>query len=114
MPLTPPPDHSTSLKHLAIGVAIAITIYTASRSNLPHVGDNIHSLPHGGSYRDGTKQILYCSPGSVNSISTLAKLFRSTPFVAFLLAAVLPAIIYVSSSFPGLHRSCNHPSHTHH
>nr|QQX32713.1 TGB2 [Butterbur mosaic virus]QQX32736.1 triple gene block 2 [Butterbur mosaic virus] len=63
MPLSPPPDNTKTFLALAIGVSLAVILFVATRSTLPHVGDNIHHLPHGGRYRDGTKTIDYCSPG---------------------------------------------------
>nr|UEE94774.1 hypothetical protein [Pea streak virus] len=67
MPLIAPPDNSRSFLALAIGAGIAIVIFTLRSSQLPHVGDNIHSLPHGGFYKDGTKTIQYHSPARVSN-----------------------------------------------
>jgi len=63
MRLQAPPDFTKPLVAVAIGVSIAVTIHFITRSNLPHVGDNLHHLPHGGRYSDGTKRIIYNSPG---------------------------------------------------
>jgi len=68
MPLTPPPDYSKAVFALAVGASLAILVGLWSRSTLPHVGDNIHHLPHGGVYRDGTKAVLYGSPKKLNSV----------------------------------------------
>ncbi|BAI49694.1 triple gene block protein 2 [Butterbur mosaic virus] len=70
MPLAPPPDNTKTLFALAIGVGLALILFVATRSTLPHVGDNIHHLPHGGRYRDGTKSIDYCSPGNKSPSSS--------------------------------------------
>nr|QED44825.1 TGB2 [Garlic yellow virus]QED44831.1 TGB2 [Garlic yellow virus] len=64
MPLSPPPDHSKTFLACAIGATVAVCLFTLTRSTLPHVGDNIHHLPHGGCYQDGTKRIHYNSPRS--------------------------------------------------
>nr|QZH70131.1 TGB2 [Garlic virus E] len=63
MSFAPPPDHSNYIT-LAGGFALAIFVYTLRSNHLPHVGDNTHSLPHGGRYCDGNKQIHYFKPNS--------------------------------------------------
>nr|AXL97639.1 triple-gene-block protein 2 [Potato virus H] len=68
MPLSPPPNYTGVFVCACIGLSIALVVHLATRSTIPQVGDNIHSLPHGGLYRDGTKQITYCSPKKLNSI----------------------------------------------
>lgn len=60
--LTPPPDHSKAILAVAIGVGLALVIHFSLSYKLPSPGDNIHHLPFGGSYRDGTKSISYNSP----------------------------------------------------
>nr|QED43568.1 TGB2 [Garlic latent virus] len=77
MPLSPPPDHTKTYFAGVIGVCIALSLYTLTRSNLPHVGDNIHSLPHGGCYQDGTKRIIYNSPAKNFPSSNLPLGFTS-------------------------------------
>nr|AYQ96190.1 triple gene block 2 protein [Grapevine virus T] len=57
-----PANWAKSLGPLLIGAGIAIVVHFLRTSNLPHVGDNLHHLPHGGSYQDGTKRIIYCGP----------------------------------------------------
>nr|AFV36810.1 TGB2 protein [Garlic latent virus] len=109
MPLSPPPDHTKTFFACAVGVCIALCLYTLTRSTLPHVGDNIHSLPHGGCYQDGTKRIIYNSPArkfpSSNLLSGL-----TTP-LCFL--ALIIGLIYVSekvkpSSSVRVACRCNH------
>lgn len=57
--LSAPPDYTNVYKLIALGI-ICIGIVVAIRSNtLPHAGDTQHALPHGGLYRDGTKQVTY-------------------------------------------------------
>lgn len=68
MPLTPPPDYTKVFLAIAVGFSCALVISLFTRSTLPHVGDQIHSLPHGGWYRDGTKQIFYGRPNKLNSV----------------------------------------------
>jgi ABC-type sugar transport system permease subunit len=62
MPITAPPDYTKHLFPIAVGFGVALVVFSLTRNNLPHVGDNIHALPHGGRYRDGTKAIIYNSP----------------------------------------------------
>ncbi|AIB00371.1 triple gene block 2 [Yam virus X] len=88
MPLTPPPDHSTTFRIAAATVGLALIFFTLTRSTLPHVGDNIHHLPHGGCYRDGTKTIKYNSP-SANA--------NNTPAWALPAVLILSALIYATS-----------------
>lgn len=68
MPLSPPPNYTNVLACFCVGLSLALIVHLTTRSTIPQVGDNVHSLPHGGLYRDGTKQIAYCSPGKLNSI----------------------------------------------
>nr|QQX32701.1 TGB2 [Helenium virus S]QQX32707.1 TGB2 [Helenium virus S] len=68
MALSPPPDYTRVFLSLAIGLSLVLLVFVYSRSTLPTVGDNIHSLPHGGHYRDGTKAIFYGAPRKLNSI----------------------------------------------
>nr|AEA48970.1 TGB2 [Pea streak virus] len=65
MPLIAPPNNSNSILALAVGAGLALVIYTLRSNQLPNVGDNIHSLPHGGLYKDGTKTVQYFSPARV-------------------------------------------------
>lgn len=62
MSFSAPTNWAAALKPIFIGVAVACVIHFTQRSNLPHVGDQGHSLPHGGIYRDGTKAVNYYSP----------------------------------------------------
>nr|ACM45987.1 triple gene block protein 2 [Helleborus net necrosis virus]ACM45993.1 triple gene block protein 2 [Helleborus net necrosis virus] len=90
MPLSPPPDHSRSFLALAVGLTLAVCLFALTRSTLPHVGDNIHSLPHGGCYRDGTKQISYGKPaGRVPSSNLFSGFgFSTALFIAVVLAGL--------------------------
>ncbi|AFP73390.1 TGB2 [Sweet potato C6 virus] len=94
MALTPPPDHSKSLLAICVGIAIALVLYSLTRSNLPHVGDNLHSLPHGGCYQDGTKSISYNSPARTYPASTL---LAKSAFNPFLIVLLLSACIFILS-----------------
>ncbi|ABG48662.1 ORF 3 [Malva mosaic virus] len=60
--LTAPTNYEQVYKILAIGVLSCLSIYALRASHLPHVGDNLHHLPHGGNYVDGTKRISYFKP----------------------------------------------------
>nr|AEI55833.1 12K protein [Potato virus H] len=89
MPLSPPPDYTKVLFCACVGVASSVIVHLGTRSTLPSVGDNIHSLPHGGLYRDGTKQIAYCSPKGLNSIEKLSQsAFSPWSVVLFLIALI--------------------------
>nr|QQG34674.1 TGB2 [Carya illinoinensis carlavirus 1] len=68
MPLTPPPDYTKVLFAVAGGLGLALIIGLFTRSTLPFSGDQAHSLPHGGWYKDGTKQVYYGGPGKLNSV----------------------------------------------
>nr|QYF50198.1 MAG: triple gene block protein 2 [Xinjiang betaflexivirus 2] len=97
MPLSPPIDYSRVFIVVAVGLSIGLALYTLTRSTLPHVGDNIHSLPHGGRYRDGTKSIDYCSPQRNFPSSNL---FRGGSLIGpSLIIAVVVCAILVSERF---------------
>nr|QED43823.1 TGB2 [Garlic latent virus]QED43877.1 TGB2 [Garlic latent virus]QED43883.1 TGB2 [Garlic latent virus] len=109
MPLSPPPDHTKTYFAGAIGVCVALCLYTLTRSTLPHVGDNIHSLPHGGCYQDGTKRIVYNNPARNFPSSNLPLNFSSP----VLLLGILIGLILLSeklrpSSRTHITCSCNH------
>ncbi|ASJ78787.1 triple gene block protein 2 [Vanilla virus X] len=87
MPLIHPPDHTNAIRIAAVFLGVTLTIYALRVNTLPHVGDNIHALPHGGRYQDGTKTIFYNSPFRSQVPSTLPAI----------LALILPAIIYALS-----------------
>lgn len=103
MPLVPPADHSKSFLALSIGVALAVFAWTVTRSTLPQVGDNIHSLPHGGYYRDGTKAIHYGGPGSVGDKAFI----KASPELMWVVVMCLIAAIWCSTKF-GQRRTCCH------
>nr|QED43853.1 TGB2 [Garlic latent virus] len=109
MPLSPPPDHTKTYFAGAIGVCIALCLYTLTRSTLPHVGDNIHSLPHGGCYQDGTKRIVYNSPAKNFPSSNL---FSNSTF-PFCVIVLIFGLIFLSekirpSSRTRISCNCNH------
>nr|QNN26224.1 TGB2 [Peony betaflexivirus 1] len=93
--LAPPPDYSKLGLPLIIGAATALSLFFLTRSNLPHVGDNVHSLPHGGRYKDGTKSVDYCSPRKNLPSSNL---FEGKPWNILLLILALSYAIYIISS----------------
>nr|APG31857.1 TGBp2 [Arachis pintoi virus] len=62
MSFTPPPDYTKVWIAAAVGGSIALISLIAVQDRTPHVGDNIHHLPHGGSYQDGNKRVLYQGP----------------------------------------------------
>nr|QAA12644.1 TGB2 [Jasmine virus C] len=68
MPLTPPPDYTKAIICAVVGISLALALGLLTRSTIPFAGDQLHSLPHGGCYQDGTKKILYNSPKKLNSI----------------------------------------------
>ncbi|AJP16555.1 TGB2 [Alfalfa latent virus] len=101
MPLIAPPNNSNSYLALAIGAGFAIIIFTLRSNQLPHVGDNIHSLPHGGFYRDGTKVIQYNSP-----VRTPNNWFKG-PNNIQALALVLLVIGLIHASSVKISRGCS-------
>nr|UDF48725.1 triple gene block protein 2 [Cowpea mild mottle virus] len=91
MPLTAPPDHSRTFSYLAIGLSVCISLYTLTRHTTPIAGDNIHRLPFGGCYRDGTKSILYNRPGlksqpfvNLGKLETLLIVLTLSGFIVFI------------------------------
>ncbi|QED42794.1 TGB2 [Allium carlavirus A] len=95
MPLSPPPDNTKTLLACAVGATFALCLYTLTRSTLPHVGDNIHHLPHGGCYQDGTKKIYYNKPHQGYPSSNL---FSGTGSV-FMVVCFLILAIYFSERY---------------
>nr|WAB21269.1 triple gene block protein 3 [Banmivirus BanMMV] len=85
MALSRPPDYTKVLFVGSLAVGTAVIIHFLRRSELPHVGDNLHHLPYGGSYCDGTKRINY--GGSHNNKQS----YLSNPL---LLIFILSALIY--------------------
>lgn len=73
MSFSAPPNYVNVALCASLGVSLSLILFTIRSSNLPFSGDQFHSLPHGGSYRDGTKSIGYNSPsgGSPNSYDSL-------------------------------------------
>nr|WPR17636.1 MAG: TGB2 protein [Dracophyllum betaflexi-like virus] len=107
MPLSAPPDYTKSVYVLAIGFVCGVCLFMLTRNNLPHVGDNIHSLPHGGCYRDGTKAINYGGPRKTFPSSGLLSGF-GVPALGIVLLII--ALIHVSEfAFSRSHRhTCVH------
>nr|AJD23373.1 triple gene block protein 2 [Yam virus X]AJD23378.1 triple gene block protein 2 [Yam virus X]AJD23383.1 triple gene block protein 2 [Yam virus X]AJD23388.1 triple gene block protein 2 [Yam virus X] len=98
MPLTPPPDYKQVYLVFVVGLSVALGCYILTRSTLPHVGDNLHSLPHGGTYADGTKRIIYHRPsGPLQS--------HGNNFIPLGLVLLLIFLIYVSGT--NRHRRVN-------
>lgn len=93
MPLLPPPDNTKAIFACAVGAGVALIIFVTTRSTLPHAGDNIHSLPHGGFYQDGTKRVSYCSPKRGYPISGLFAPFSQLS--AVVLVVVLSLVIFL-------------------
>nr|AMN10085.1 triple gene block protein 2 [Plantago asiatica mosaic virus] len=87
--LTPPTDYGKPVLAASVGASLALLVYSATRSTLPHVGDNLHALPHGGRYVDGTKSISYFSPNA-------SKARDPFPY-AFLLILTLSGLILLLS-----------------
>nr|AFV36818.1 TGB2 protein [Garlic latent virus] len=110
MPLSPPPDHTKTFFAGAIGVCIALGLYTLTRSTLPHVGDNIHSLPHGGCYQDGTKRIIYNSPArNFPSSSLLLNLLSPLFLIALIFGLICLSEKIKPSTSTRVTCNCNHP-----
>ncbi|ASE06182.1 TGB 2 protein [Euonymus yellow vein virus] len=96
MPLTPPRDYSTVFVVALAAFSLVAFTFTATRSTLPFVGDNIHSLAHGGCYRDGTKSIQYFPPTPVGSA------LKGGYLAAAITCIVIPGVLYA------VHRSNLH------
>jgi len=91
MSLSRPADYSSSALSVALGCGIGICIFLLKQNHSPFSGDSSHALPHGGCYRDGTKQVFYNRPKAGVNPEGLTK------SVAFLLCLILPLVIYASS-----------------
>nr|ALP45976.1 triple gene block protein 2 [Cherry necrotic rusty mottle virus] len=100
MSLRPPTDYSRPLLCAVIGVSLAVICATFKASYLPSVGDNLHSLPHGGSYRDGTKAINYNGLNCVGGASVNSQ-FLPSKIVAFSFVCVISLLVY----------ACSRPTH---
>nr|UCJ00424.1 triple gene block 2 [Cherry necrotic rusty mottle virus] len=96
MSLRPPTDYSKPLLCAAVGLTLAFICATLKASYLPAVGDNIHSLPHGGSYRDGTKAINYNGLNCYSKSSVNSQILPSK-FVAFSFVCLIISVIYACS-----------------
>nr|QNT38356.1 TGB2 [Cherry virus Turkey] len=59
MSLTPPPNYTSAVLCGCAGVCAALIVVSLKSDYSAPVGDNIHRLPHGGSYKDGTKSVVY-------------------------------------------------------
>lgn len=71
MSFAPPPDQTKPILAVTAGATVALVVYFLTQDHIPHVGDNTHNLPHGGSYRDGNKCVSYAGPQrSPNKAST--------------------------------------------
>nr|WEC26235.1 triple geneblock protein 2 [Nerine potexvirus 1] len=110
MTLTKPADYTHIIPIAIVCTAAVLGLLLLTRNNLPSTGDNIHSLPHGGTYQDGTKHIRYCSPQH-GSHYKYAATSNSIPIA---LAIILPAAIYFSSKYStnNNHHHCSHCSRT--
>lgn len=96
MSLTPPPDPLKVLVPLGIGAAISLVLLTLTRNNIPNVGDNIHSLPHGGIYRDGTKAIHYYKPQANTPAGALLGPIFTAPVWVTLAVATIPILVFIA------------------
>ncbi|ACM45999.1 triple gene block protein 2 [Helleborus mosaic virus] len=107
MPLSPPADRTGVYLAGVVGVGVALALFVLTRSSLPHVGDNIHHLPHGGRYRDGTKSVDYCGPATRYPSSNL--LSNRGGFGLLLFVVFLIFLIWLSDNFGNRNRCarCN-------
>uniref|UniRef100_A0AAU7L1V5 Movement protein TGB2 n=1 Tax=Hibiscus chlorotic speck associated virus 3 TaxID=3143944 RepID=A0AAU7L1V5_9VIRU len=90
MPLSPPADHSKAVLTLAIGISLGVVVFFLTSFKGPAVGDNIHSLPFGGYYKDGTKQIIYNGNNNKGFVR-----IGSDKTLAFCAVIILSSLIYV-------------------
>nr|ALP45937.1 triple gene block protein 2 [Cherry green ring mottle virus] len=111
MSLKPPTDFSKPLLFAVAGVSLALLCAAYKSHYLPPVGDNIHSLPHGGHYSDGTKSISY---NGLNCQQHLSQTFLSShnKLIPLSLVLLVSFLIYVSSKFsnrsPSILHHCIH------
>nr|AVD50424.1 TGB protein 2 [Cherry green ring mottle virus] len=98
MSLRPPTDYSKPILCAAVGVSLALLCAALKSHYLPSVGDNLHSLPHGGYYTDGTKSISY-NGLNCKEPSQVRTSLKSEKLIALLLVIVVSFLIYVSSRF---------------
>nr|QHA79266.1 triple gene block 2 [Papaya mosaic virus]QHA79271.1 triple gene block 2 [Papaya mosaic virus]QHA79281.1 triple gene block 2 [Papaya mosaic virus] len=103
--LTPPPDHSKSVLAVAVGLGLALVIHFSLSYKLPTPGDNIHSLPFGGYYKDGTKTVHYNSPGRGPKVSGPAPIL-----LVFALIFALHVLRKRDTSHRPHHSGCPHCS----
>nr|AJR19305.1 triple gene block protein 2 [Hop latent virus]WCR76292.1 triple gene block protein 2 [Hop latent virus] len=104
MPLTPPPDYSKLLISVVAGAAVASSIWLLTKNTLPVVGDREHALPHGGLYKDGTKTVLYSSPGKLNSLEGHSRGLRFQPWAVVI--ALVGVIVLLSRASLGRCQLC--------
>lgn len=98
MPFSAPPDNSKAILAVAIGLSLSVIVFALTRNNLPGVGDNLHNLPHGGLYADGTKKISYFAPqGRIPSSNLLRN--SGNPFIVCVIVALILAIYLSEKGF---------------
>lgn len=111
MPLSAPPDYTKVLLIAVFGLGLGFVIYNLTAYRGPHVGDNIHSLPFGGDYIDGTKRINYCGPKQKSRVD-----FGNTNLIALVCVLILSLLIYASERFSscrvGRLSVCHCPAHS--
>lgn len=103
MALRAPPDFTKVAFAVAIGVGSAFLVKSFRENNLPHTGDNLHSLPFGGDYSDGTKSVSYHGPAYRSA--HLSQLKGPLPLLAVLF---LIALIHASAVFGNRRRGVLH------
>lgn len=102
MSFKPPPDYTKVALAAVVGGALGLGLLIVTQDRTPHVGDNIHHLPHGGAYRDGNKAILYAGPGRQNA--------ATQTFYPAISVLVLSALIALSHYCHSRNRcACRHP-----
>ncbi|UIK24038.1 triple gene block protein 3 [Musa ornata-associated banmivirus] len=105
MALTKPSDYTKVYLVGAAAVGTAFLIHSLRRNELPHVGDNLHHLPHGGTYRDGTKSINYC--GKSNQTLNLPSYWPLVLIFTLIFAIHVTSRKFQSSvNVHHCHRSC--------
>nr|ALP45857.1 triple gene block protein 2 [Cherry green ring mottle virus] len=111
MSLKPPTDFSKPLLFAVAGVSLALLCAAYKSHYLPSVGDNIHSLPHGGYYSDGTKSISYNGLNCQQNYSQNFSL-SNNKLIPLALVLFVSFLIYVSSKFgnrsPCIQHYCIH------
>ncbi|QYF50238.1 MAG: putative triple gene block protein 2 [Xinjiang alphaflexivirus 2] len=105
MPLTPPPDPNKSYQLAILAAGVVLTTLVLVSDHTPKVGDQLHNLPFGGYYQDGTKKIHYWKNQHPNQLSQT--LTKPNNFTVLIIALTIILLLH------GLHKYNNNNSVRH-